>query len=191
LARPAHVPEEDTVAADQTPQLPITLSNDGLDLVIDVDGAGIPRITRLSPATAAAAPGPPAVEAGRAGAGLPLADVILAGEGRAWSGRWYCESATTPRLRYGGHDHSMGPGPAGRSRAPSWRQLRVDLADPRTGLRAQVFYRLLADTGVLRSWVVLADRGTTALTVESVTSFLCGGLPGHGPDRPGASTWTR
>jgi hypothetical protein len=67
---PSHVPEEDTVAADRTPQLPITVSNDELDLVIDVDGAGIPRITRLSAATAAAAPGPPAVEAGRAGGGV-------------------------------------------------------------------------------------------------------------------------
>jgi alpha-galactosidase len=56
--------------------------------------------------------------------------------------------------------------------------LRVDLADQVTGLRAQVCYRVLGETGVLRSWVVLANQGPAALTIESVTSFLCGGLPG-------------
>ena len=60
----------------------------------------------------------------------------------------------------------------GRTATP-WRQLRVDLADQVTGLRAQVFYRTArAETGVLRSWVVLANRGPAAVTVESVTSFL-------------------
>ena len=143
--------------------------------MIEVDGAGIPRITGLS-----ARPG------GRGGAGLPLVDVVLAGEGRAWSGQRYCESAIAPRLRYDGHEHSAGPGGPGSGGLESgrpetdtpWRQLRVDLADQVTGLRAQVFYRLLGETGVLRSWVVLANRGPAAVTVESVTSFLCGGLPG-------------
>jgi alpha-galactosidase len=162
----------------------MTLSNDELHLVIDVDDAGIPRITHLSAAAAPPGPGPHREnDAGRDGAGLPLADIVLAGEGRSWSSRRYCESATTPRLRYDGHEHG-----AAQDGTRSWRQLRVDLADPVTGLRAQVFYRLPAETGVLRSWVVLANRGTAALTVQSVTSFLCGGLPGgQAPDRTGAA----
>ena len=139
---------------------PIIFSNNEVQLVIEVDGAGIPRITGLS-----AQPG------SGGGAGLPLVDVVLAGEGRAWSGQRYCESAIAPRLRYDGHEHSTG-----QDNTP-WRQLRVDLADQVTGLRAQVFYRLLGETGVLRSWVVLANRGPAAVTVESVTSFLCGGPP--------------
>ena len=140
---------------------PIIFSNNEVQLVIEVDGAGIPRITGLS-----AQPG------SGGGGGLPLVDVVLAGEGRAWSGQRYCESAIAPRLRYDGHEHSTG-----QDNTP-WRQLRVDLADQVTGLRAQVFYRLLGETGVLRSWVVLANRGPAAVTVESVTSLLCGGLPG-------------
>ena len=67
-------------------------------------------------------------------------------------------------------------------------QLRVDLADQVTGLRAQVFYRMLGETGVLRSWVVLANRGPAAVTVESVTSFLLGGLPGD-DDGPAMTNW--
>ncbi|HEX3963567.1 MAG TPA: alpha-galactosidase [Trebonia sp.] len=161
------------MAADVTPQAPIVLSTDELDLVIDIDSAGIARLTRLSAATALNGPGPRAAPSGRDGAGPALADVILAGEGRAWSGRRYCESAIAPRLRYDGHEHSE----VYEGTAP-WRQLQVNLADVVTGLKVQVFYRIPADTGVLRSWVVLANRGPAALTVESVTSFLCGGLPG-------------
>ena len=60
----------------------------------------------------------------------------------------------------------------------SWRELRVDLADPVTGLRAEVFYRILVGQGALRSWVRLSNQGREPVTVESVTSFLCGGLSG-------------
>jgi alpha-galactosidase len=35
---------------------------------------------------------------------------------------------------------------------------------------------VLAGQGTLRSWVRLSNRGTAPVTVESVTSFLCGGL---------------
>ena len=38
------------MAADLTPQTSITLANDELELVVEVDRAGIPRITRLAPA---------------------------------------------------------------------------------------------------------------------------------------------
>jgi alpha-galactosidase len=142
----------------------INYSNEQLELVIEVDGGGIPRITRLGAAGSGAGP--------EGGAGLPLVDVIVAGAGRGWSSRRYCESAIASRLRYEGHEFEGG------ARAEAGRQLRVDLADAVTGLRAQVFYRLVAETGVLRSWVGLANRGPAAITVESVTSFLCGGLPG-------------
>ena len=45
-----------------------------------------------------------------------------------------------------------------------------------TGLAAEVFYRVLPGQGTLRSWVRLSNRGVAPVTVESVTSFLCGGL---------------
>ena len=47
-----------------------------------------------------------------------------------------------------------------------------------SGLGATVFYQVLTGHGALRSWVCLANRGAQPVTVESVTSFLAGGLPG-------------
>ena len=41
---------------------------------------------------------------GRSAAGLPLVDIVLAGEGRAWSGPRYCESVAGRRMRYAGHE---------------------------------------------------------------------------------------
>ena len=54
------------------------------------------------------------------------------------------------------------------------------LADPRTGLRAEVHYRILAGCGAFQAWVELANDGGGPLVIEAVTSFLGGGLPGGG-----------
>jgi alpha-galactosidase len=142
-------------------------SDSSLELAIDVDPAGIARITRL-----AAAPAP----AARTTA-LPLLDVVLAGEGRAWSGPRYCESVAGQRMRYRSHDL--------REDGNGWSRLRIDLADPATGLAAEVHYRILEDRGALRCWVRLVNQGSDSVTVESVTSFLGAGLPGGDPDDPG------
>src|SRR5262249_46984104 len=111
-------------------------------------------------------------------AALPLLDVIVAGEGRGWSGGRYCESEAGGRFRYAGHGE--------RAAGGAWHELRVDLDDPVTGLRAEAFYQVLDTSGPgggLRSWVRLENRGVRPVTVESVTSFLYGGLgTGPGPD---------
>lgn len=143
----------------ETLQTVIDWSDNALDLRIDVDEDGMARMTRL-----AAASQVPTL----ADAALPLLDVIVSGEGKMWSGGRYCESAAGGRFRY--LDHYQG------SSGTAWRELRVDLAEPVTGLRAEVFYRVLADRGALRSWVRLVNRGSEPVTVESVASFLCGGL---------------
>jgi alpha-galactosidase len=157
------------LAARTQPQATFGWSDDSIGLTIEVDQAGAARFTRLGagPATAS---GPDQGPDGTARAGLPLVDVVLAGAGRAWSGRRYCESVAGPRLRYRRHEEWAEPG--------GWRQLCVDLADPVTGLTAEVFYRILAGHGTVRSWVRLSNQGTAPVTVESVTSFLCGGLAG-------------
>jgi alpha-galactosidase len=134
-------------------------ADDALELRIEVDPGGMARITRL------AAPG----DACSADVALPLADVILAGEGKAWAGRRYCESEAGGRLRYTGHALSA---------AGLWQEMQVGLADPVTGLQAEVRYRILAGQGVLRSWVRLVNAGDAPVTVESVTSFLCAGFAG-------------
>ena len=166
-------------AGSKQPQATIGWADEALELRIDVDGGGVARITRLiarpsagssPPATSSPAPAAPA------DAALPLLDVVLAGEGKGWSGGRYCESEAGGRFRYAGHEESGAGGP--------WRELRVDLDDPLTGLHAEVFFQMLAGQGALRSWVRLTSHGTGPVTVESVTSFLCGGLSstGDGPD---------
>jgi len=147
------------------------LAGTGLDLRIEVNRDGMARITRLSAA---------GDQALSHDAALPLLDVIVSGEGRGWSGGRYCESQAGGRFRYAGHSERA---------AGAWRELRVDLDDPETGLHAEVFYRLLAAAaagepgGGLRSWVRLENRSALPVTVESVTSFLFGGLgTGPGPD---------
>ena len=143
----------------------LTWSDDAIDVRIDIDDGGLARLTRLA--------APPGHLAGDpvgqpADAALPLLDVLLAGEGRAWSGTRYCESQAGGRFRYAGH--------AETAAAPGWRELRVDLDDPLTGLRAEVFLSVLTGAGALRSWVRLTNRGVEPVTVEAVSSFLCGGL---------------
>jgi alpha-galactosidase len=159
-----HRTEEGYLAASTPHALHHT--DDALDFRIDVGEDGMARITRLSAPAGARAHGDDAA--------LPLLDVILAGEGKAWSGGRYCESVAGGRFRYLGHDE--------RAAAP-WRELRVDLGDPVSGLRAEVFFSVLAGKGALRSWVRLTNSGDAPVTVESVSSFLCGGLSsGDGPD---------
>ncbi len=152
-------------------------SDGSIGLTIEVDAAGTARVVRLggSGSGPAPAPGSGPSRDGTAAAGLPLVDVVLTGEGRAWSGRRYCESVAGPRLRYRGHED--------RAEAGGWHELRVDLADPVTGLAAEVFYRILAGSGAMRSWVRLSNLGADPVTVESVTSFLCGLVGGPaGPE---------
>jgi alpha-galactosidase len=162
------------LAETEPPLLVTGWSGQGLELRIEADRDGMARLVRLSApdARAAGAQAPPRDTA------LPLLDVIVTGEGRGWSGGRYCESEAGSRFRYAGHDErdAGGPGP----------ELRVDLDDPVTGLHAEVFYRILASDatgGAFRSWVRLENRGPRPVTVESLTSFLYGGLgTGPGPD---------
>jgi alpha-galactosidase len=128
----------------------IELCHDALELRIEVADDGMARLTRLA-----------AVGAEVSQAALPLVDVVLAGEGKAWSSRRYCESEAGGRLRYQGHTTGS--------------QLRVDLADPVTGLRAEVCYQTAP--GAIRCWTRLVNAGPEPCTVESVTSALVGALP--------------
>jgi alpha-galactosidase len=162
-------------AGTELPRTVIGWSDDALDLRIEVAEDGMARMTRLtspSPQGSAAPPQltapPPPPPSVLADAALPLLDVIVSGEGRIWSGGRYCESAAGGRFRYVGHHEE--------SSGSDWHELRVDLTDPVTGLHAEVFYRVLVGQGALRSWIRLSNHGRKPVTVESVTSFLCGGL---------------
>jgi alpha-galactosidase len=152
----------------------IGYADDALELRIEVDAAGLARITRLAPSADA----DPLADAA-ADVALPLVDVVLAGEGKAWAGQRYCESEAGGRLQYTGHSLSAaGECASGQCRSGQWQELRVSLSDPVTGLQAVAHYRILTGHGVLRSWVHLVNAGDTPVTVESVTSFLCAGFAG-------------
>ena len=92
------------------------MTGDALELRIEVGADGMARLMRLS-APGLAGPSPDAA--------LPLLDVVIAGEGRAWSGGRYCESEAGYRFRYTGHDQRDNG---------AWRELRVDLDDPKTDI---------------------------------------------------------
>jgi alpha-galactosidase len=100
---------------------------------------------------------------------LPLVDVLTPGTGRSWSGSRHTESALTSRLRFDGFaEHADGP----------WREFEISLRDAQTNLCAVLHYRVLAGAGVLRAWAHLANQGSEPVIIESVTSLVCGGLPG-------------
>ena len=166
------------VVKTSSSRLEIGLGDEALELRIEVDDEGVTRLTDL-----AARPDRLVTGVGtgddrtrpeggrRSGLKLPLVDVVTSGSGRAWSGRRYVESVTGGRLRYLSHQQRADG---------SWRELVVSLADPVTGLVAEVTYRTLEGNGVLRSQVRLTNAGQSTVTVESVTSFLGSGLAGPG-----------
>src|ERR1700728_3069386 len=85
-----HMVTEETVAG-----LEIRWRDEALGLRIAVDDAGVARLAHLAPAVD---------DDGERGAlGLPLVDIVVAGSGRSWSGRRYCESVVGNRMRYVGH----------------------------------------------------------------------------------------
>src|SRR2546429_9185644 len=96
----------------------IDWSDDMLELRIEVDQAGLARITRLrAPSAVAGGPGRGAPGAEPVELALPLLDVVLAPQGKAGAGGRYCESHAGPRFRFVGH---------GRASDARWRELRVD-----------------------------------------------------------------
>jgi alpha-galactosidase len=166
---------KDMVADGTSAGVEMCWSDNALEMRVDVDKEGVARLSHLAPRSdgkAHAAQGQEVCESGELRrAGLPLLDVVVAGSGRSWSGRRYSESVVGHRMRYVGHSEHE---------EARWQELAVDLEDPGTGLVATVLYRILRDGGVLRSWARLTNRGEVALTLESVTSFLGGGLAGPG-----------
>jgi alpha-galactosidase len=160
VAEPYHeVDEEQSVpqgtAVPAQPQVSdIIWGQDGLELRFRVRADGVMALVGLGPETAA-----PAAD----GPGLPLAEIQLAGSGRNWSGERSVETAAGARLVYRGH---------AEGREGAWRQLRVDLADPATGLAVEVNYRTLPGVPVVRSWTRLVNQGGRRLVVESVTSLV-------------------
>jgi alpha-galactosidase len=159
--RPARDEEDSVTSTAGEPEAIVAVDDGALALTVSVGGDGIPRLTRFGP--------PGSGSSARPGSTLPLVDVLTPGTGRTWSGTRHTESALGSRLRYRGH--------SARPDGP-WQEVLIDLADPATGLSAEICYRILTGHGVLRAWTTLTNQGDGPLTIEAVTSFLCGSLDG-------------
>ena len=134
------------VAEETAAGLEIRWCDDALGLRVVVDDQGVARLAHLAPRPRdqiEAGLGKAVPSSGEPGAiGLPLLDVVVAGSGRSWSGRRYCESVVGNRMRYAGHTEREGA---------QWFELEVSLEDTFTGLRASVTYEVLLGAGALRS----------------------------------------
>jgi alpha-galactosidase len=154
----------------------VAIDDGAIALTVTVGGDGLARLAHLGPG---GGPDHKTSEPSAASA-MPLADVLTPGTGRSWSGARHAESALAARLRYTGHTERADGG---------WREFVITLADTASGLRADVCYRILSGQGALRAWTTLTNEGSAPLVIESVTSFLCGGLPGapagDNPANPG------
>ena len=167
------------MAVEGTPTTPAAhWADDALEVRIEVDTEGVARLAYLAPPrNQLSGAGATVPDDGREAhrdsrpMGLPLLDVVVAGAGRAWSGRRYSDSEVGGRMRF--VDFAQ-------SHDGVWHEMRVHVADPDTGLVASVVYDILRGGGVLRSRARLTNGGTSPVTLESVTSFLGGGLAGPG-----------
>ncbi|WP_194924459.1 alpha-galactosidase [Catenulispora pinisilvae] len=112
--------------------------------------------------------------------GLPLVEVLVAGHGRWAAAERATGTVFGERLAYQRHEES---------REGGWLCLRVDLADPDTGLTAQVHLRTPDGVSAVQSWVRLANRGEQSLVVESVTSMILGGIADGDGGVAGLDVW--
>jgi alpha-galactosidase len=145
---------------------------DGLELRFRIDPEGVARLDALTSSddgARGAAAGAAANANASTTAALPLVEIQAAGHGREWSGDRTIDMPFSRRLRYQGH---------AESREGSWHVLRVDLADPVSGLTAQMHYRSPDGVAAVQSWAVLTNRGSAPLTLEAVTSFAVSGFAG-------------
>ncbi|WP_405552167.1 alpha-galactosidase [Streptomyces canus] len=98
---------------------------------------------------------------------VPLVEVTATGHGRMWSGERFIETAIGDRLTYRAHETVQD---GGRERTT------IRLADPATGLAAEVTLESSSGTGFLRSQVRLVNEGSTPLRLESVSTLTLGGI---------------
>lgn len=142
------------------------------------------RIVGLGPDAPVRPVSVPAGDAARAelprAAGLPLIEVQVTGYGRWLASERFIQTVVGERLAYQGHEEY---------REDGWLLLRVDLADPESGLAAEAFFRTLDGVGAVQTWSRLTNRGAHRLTLDAVTSFTLGGIADSGDRVAGLDLW--
>ncbi|WP_043662422.1 alpha-galactosidase [Streptomyces xylophagus] len=104
---------------------------------------------------------------------VPLVEVTATGHGRLWSGERFIETAIGERLAYRGHDTQT-------LRDGGLERTTIRLADPVTGLAAEVTLEASPGATFLRSRVRLVNEGVGPLRLESVTTLTLGGISDAG-----------
>ncbi|MFF1307496.1 alpha-galactosidase [Streptomyces sp. NPDC058307] len=102
---------------------------------------------------------------------VPLVEVTATGHGRLWSGERFIETAIGERLTYCDHE---------TVREADGERTTIRLADPETGLAAEVVLETAPGAGFLRSRVRLVNEGSTPLRLESVSTLTVGGITDAG-----------
>ncbi|MFF1439202.1 alpha-galactosidase [Streptomyces sp. NPDC058295] len=100
---------------------------------------------------------------------VPLVEVTATGHGRLWSGERFIETVIGDRLTYRDHE-TIQDGTRERT--------TIRLADPATGLAAEVTLEARPGAGFLRAAVRLVNEGAAPLRLESVTTLTLGGITG-------------
>ncbi|MFE2423593.1 glycoside hydrolase family 36 protein [Streptomyces hokutonensis] len=98
---------------------------------------------------------------------VPLVEVTATGHGRLWSGERFIETAIGERMTYRDHE---------TVRDGSRERTTIRLADPMTGLAAEVTLESGIGSGFLRSRVRLVNEGVEPVRLESVTTLTLGGI---------------
>ncbi|WP_079109093.1 glycoside hydrolase family 36 protein, partial [Streptomyces griseoruber] len=109
----------------------------------------------------------------------PLVEVTVTGHGRTWSGERFIDTTVGGRLAHQGH-RTVVDG--------DLRTTTIRLADPVTGLAAEIALRTSPGAGFLRSQVRLVNEGSAPLRLESVSSLALGGLVDTGGSPAGGPT---
>ena len=149
-----------------------------LEIDFLVDPRGSVRIIGLGPDAPVGPPATPDGDAARpelsATVGLPLVEIQVAGYGRHLANERFIQTVVGERLAYRGHEES---------RIDGVLTLRIDLADPETGLAVEAHLHTFEGVAVLRTWNRITNGGERRLTLDAVTSFTLGGIgAGDGND---------
>lgn len=139
-----------------------------VEMIVD-KGAPV-RLTRLDPAPVGTAP--VAERTGGDEAGQPLVELLIAGEGSAWSGPRQIESSAGARLRYSGHRVT---------REDGWIRLEIDQFDDVAGVLVTATLRSPLDVAAVRAETTVLASGSAPVTLHAVSSIATGAF------RPGTS----
>ncbi len=144
----------------------IEWGHDALTVVLAADPSGPVRLIKIDAA------GPGAGADAIPEPAQPLVELLVAGEGSAWSGPRQVESTTGARLRYAAHrEHREG----------GWTTLEIDQVDDVAGLRVTCVLRSPLGVAALRAETTVQVTGPEPVTLHAVSSLATGAL------RPGTS----